>query len=170
MLFNLTSLLLLLLALGFCLNFVEEGWFLQVLQSSECQIDKYMGWADCSLSFLSQPSLSPPPLVSISPGHCWMTADYIGYSLMSVGTRPSGWNDTGWWQADPSPTPTDMTPIHSSRPHDTNLILVCKGPVLHPPVSTKRGNDQQGRPFLCDSQVFQRNLMSIFIFVPWVHV
>lgn len=151
MLFNLTC-------LAFCCCLHEDPvciWrrrksregFLQVLQSSECQADKYMGWPDRSPFFLSQPSLSPPALLSISPGHRWMTADYIGYSLMSMGTRPSGWNDTGWWQADPLQTPTDITPIHSTWSHDTNLILVCKGPVLCPPVFTKTENDQQGRPF-----------------------
>ncbi|KAF3697885.1 hypothetical protein EXN66_Car013566 [Channa argus] len=56
-----------------------------------------------------------------------------------------------------------MTPIHSSCPHDINLILVCKGPVLRPPASTKKGNDQQGRPFLRDSQVLKKNLMNIFL-------
>lgn len=141
--------------------------FLRVSQSSECQVDKYMGRPDRSVFFgLSLPSLfSTQALVSISPGHRWMTADYIGYSLMSTGTRPSGWNDTGWWQADPSQTPADMSPIHSSWPHDTNLILVCKGPVWRPPVSTKTGNDQQGRSFLRDLQVLQKkNLMNIFSF------
>lgn len=62
-----------------------------------------------------------------------------------------------------------MTPIHGSRPHDTNLILVCKGPVLRPPVFAKTGNDQKGRAFLRDLQVLQRNLMNIFLSAPYGH-
>lgn len=36
---------------------------------------------------------------------------------------------------------------------------------MRPPVSTKTGNDQQGRPFLRDSQVLQKNPNEYFSFL-----
>lgn len=93
--------------------------FLQVWRSSECQADKCTGWPDRSPFFMSQPCLPPLEPLSISPGHCRATADYIGHPPVSVGTWPSGWNDTGWWQADPMQASSNTTPIHTSGSHDT---------------------------------------------------
>lgn len=98
-----------------------------------------------------------------------MTADFIGHSLMSAGMRHQAEMTRAGDRRTPSQTPTDMTPIHGSWPHDTNLILVCKGAVSRPPVSTKTGNDQQGRPLLHDLQVLQKNSVNIFLTAPYTH-
>ena len=59
---QLLLMLLLLLALGFCLNMARRDGFPRVLQSSACQVDKYMGWPDRSLS------LSVSALTSLAAG------------------------------------------------------------------------------------------------------
>lgn len=101
---------------------------------------------------IAQSSPTAPALVSISTGRHWMTSDYINYSAMSAGTRQAGGDSRT-----PRRHPPTRSPFTAAGPHDTNLILVCKGLVLRPPVTLKR--KQLAGCFLWS---LQRKLMNVF--------
>lgn len=156
-------------AASFCIRILSEYGrgrmvFMRVLQSSECQVDKYMGWPDRSLSIC----LSPP-------SHCqhWfpflqVTAEWLQITSATLwclrGRGHQAEMTLGGDRRTPRRHPPTWLPFTAAGPMTLIWFWSVKGLFFPHQSHAKTGNDQQGRPFLCDLQVLQKNLMNFYFF------